>query len=82
MPSAKDGGRLDILVRKEVQTSGHGLQIYLRNGIPLCGQSGVSFHLAETSGDPTSPFAFLARDSRSGALNSKSWPRSCWRSVI
>jgi superfamily II DNA or RNA helicase len=52
---------LDILVRKEVQTSGHGVQEYLRERNPLWRAVGrVSFHLAENKRDPDYPFAFLA----------------------
>jgi non-specific serine/threonine protein kinase len=52
---------LDILVRKEVQTSGHGVQEYLRARNPLWRAVGrVSFHLAENKRDPDYPFAFLA----------------------
>jgi superfamily II DNA or RNA helicase len=52
---------LDILVRKEVQTSGYGVQEYLRERNPLWRAVGrVSFHLAENKRDPDYPFAFLA----------------------
>jgi hypothetical protein len=52
---------LDILVRKEVQASGHGVQEYLRERNPLWRTVGrVSFHLAENKRDPDYPFAFLA----------------------
>ena len=52
---------LDILVREEVQTSGHGVQEYLRERNPLWRTVGrVSFHLAENKRDPDYPFAFLA----------------------
>jgi superfamily II DNA or RNA helicase len=52
---------LDILVRKEVQASGHGGQEYLRERNPLWRSVGrVSFHLAENKRDPDYPFAFLA----------------------
>ena len=52
---------LDILVRKEVQASGHGVQEYLRERNPLWRAVGrVSFHLAENKRDPDHPFAFLA----------------------
>jgi superfamily II DNA or RNA helicase len=51
---------LDILVRKEVQASGHGVQEYLRERNPLWQTVGrVSFHLAENKRDPDYPFAFL-----------------------
>ncbi len=52
---------LDILVRKEVQASGHGVQEYLRERNPLWRTVGrVSFHLAENKRDPDHLFAFLA----------------------
>lgn len=52
---------LDILVQKEVQASGHGVQEYLRERNPLWRAVGrVSFHLAENKRDPDYPFAFLA----------------------
>jgi hypothetical protein len=52
---------LDILVRKEVQASGHGGQEYVRERNPLWRSVGrVSFHLAENKRDPDYPFAFLA----------------------
>jgi len=52
---------LDILVRKEVRASGHGVQEYLRERNPLWRAVGrVSFHLAENKRDPDYPFAFLA----------------------
>jgi hypothetical protein len=52
---------LSILVRKEVQASGHGVQEYLRERNPLWRAVGrVSFHLAENKRDPDYPFAFMA----------------------
>src|SRR2546430_10877886 len=52
---------LDMLVRQEVQASGHGVQEYLRERNQLWRAVGrVSFHLAENKRDPDHPFAFLA----------------------
>src|SRR3984893_809112 len=52
---------LDTLVRKEVQSSGQGVQEYLQERNPLWRTVGrVSFHLAENERDPDYPFAFLA----------------------
>src|SRR5882757_6748255 len=52
---------LDTLVRKEVQSSGQGVQEYLQERNPLWRTVGrVSFHLADNKRDPDYPFAFLA----------------------
>src|SRR5258708_13331095 len=51
---------LDILVRKEVQTSGHGLQEYLRERNPF-GRAArrAAFPFSETNTYPHYPFAFF-----------------------